>query len=58
MKTLKSNTAGNISTALTQLGANSFRVSQSYLGSTSTQLGMSFFDNIDDATTNFNNLTK
>ena len=58
MKTLKSNTTGNISTALTQLGANSFRVSQAYLGNTPAQLGMTFFKNIDDATTNFNNLTK
>ena len=58
MKTLKSNRTGNISTALIQLGADSFRVSQSYLGNTPAQLGMRFFENIDDATTNFNNLTK
>jgi len=54
MKTLKSNTKGNVSTVLIQLGANSFRVSQAYLGNTPAQLGMTFFKNIDDATTNYN----
>tara|TARA_R110000796_G_scaffold55449_1_gene129058 strand:+ start:351 stop:554 length:204 start_codon:yes stop_codon:yes gene_type:complete len=67
MKTLKSNTIGNISTTLTKLGANSiffwldsytFRVSQAYLGKTPGQLEMTFFENIDDATKHFNNLTK
>ncbi len=58
MKTIKTLTKGNISTTLTQLGANSFRVSQAYLGDTPAQLGMTFFKNIDDATTNFNNLNK
>ena len=58
MKTIKNIKNGNISTTLAQLGANSFRVSQAYLGNTPAQLGMTFYKNIDDATTNFNNLTK
>jgi len=58
MKTIKKEIKGNISTTLTQLGANSFRVSQAYLGDTPAQLGMTFFKNIDDANSSYNLLTK
>ena len=58
MTTIKTERKGNISTTLTQLGANSFRVSQAYLGDTPTQLGMTFYKNIDDANYSFKLLTK
>ena len=58
MKTLKDNKKGNISTTLSQLGENSYRVSQCYLGDTPRQLSMTFYKNIDDANYSFKLLTK
>ena len=58
MKTIKTLTKGNISTTLSQLGENSWRVSQSYLGDTPAQLSMTFYKNIDDANYSFKLLTK
>ena len=58
MKTIKNIKKGNISTTLTQIGASSFRVSQAYLGDTPSQLGMTFYKNIDDANYSFKLLTK
>ena len=58
MTTIKNNRTGNISTTLSQLGENSWRVSQSYLGDTPTQLSMTFYKNIDDANYSFKLLTK
>ena len=58
MKTIKTETKGNISTTLSKLGKNSFRVSQSYLGNTPSQLGMTFYKNIDDAKYSYKLLIK
>jgi len=58
MKNLKTLVKGNIGTELTQLGPTSFRVSQCYLGSTPSQLGINFYKNLNDASLSFNNLTK
>lgn len=58
MKNLKTLVKGNIGTELSQLGLNSFRVSQCYLGSTPSQLGITFYKNLTDANNSFNNLTK
>ena len=58
MITIRTERKGNISTALYQLGADSFRVSQAYLGDTPAQLGMTFFKNMDEANKYYSSLTK
>ena len=58
MKSIKTERKGNISTTLTQIGANSFRVSQASLADTPAQLGMTFYKKIDDANYSFKLLTK
>ena len=58
MKIIKTLKKGNISTTLSQLGENSYRVSQAYLGNTPTQLSMTFYKNIDDAKYSYKLLIK
>lgn len=58
MKIIKTLKKGNISTTLYQLGENSYRVSQTYLGNTPAQLSMTFYKNIDDAKYSYKLLIK
>lgn len=58
MKTIKNIKKGNISTSLIQIGKNSWRVSQSYLGNTPKQLNVDYFLTLERAEKEFNTLTK
>lgn len=58
MKTIKNIKKGNISTSLIQIGKNSWRVSQSYLGNTPKQLNVDYFLTLERAEREFNTLTK
>ena len=58
MKTLNNIKKENISTTLSQIGPNSWRVSQTYLGNTLKQLGINYFSTLEKAENKFNSLTK
>lgn len=58
MKKLNSHIKGNISTALYQIGPNSWRVSQSYLGDTPKQLSVDYLLTLERAQQEFDKLTK
>ena len=58
MTTIARNEVNETVTKITQLGTNSYRVSQVYLGDTPMQLGMNHFNNIQDAQASYNFLTK
>ena len=53
MKTLNNVKKGNVSTSLTQLGENSFMITEVYLGNTVKEIGRRFYTSLTDATLSF-----